>query len=133
MWDKKQIDDELMKIHLSVPQEWRARLFHEVKKTPTTEFILQEAFKTGTMDEKKKEELERLMSSGYFSQTHKVLDEHFARKIDKHVENKIQHSIKLGKLPSREELETLPFYKQMYAKGNTKKVDTENKSVEGNG
>jgi hypothetical protein len=41
-----------------------------------------------------------------------------AKRIDKFVERKINNAVKLGKLPTKEELAKLPFYKK-YASQET--------------
>lgn len=118
MWTKEQIDKELTQIQNSVPSKWRAQLFKTVKKTPVAEMVIKKALKNEEFTQEKREELKTLLRTGEFSKTETVLDEDMSKKIDKHVERKINYAIKLGKLPTREELEKLPFYKEQY--GNKK-------------
>jgi hypothetical protein len=115
---EEQIYQVLADIQTSVPQKWRQQLFVTVKKTPTAEFVVKKALKLNSLDPKKREELELLLRSGEFSKTETIINEKMAKRIDKFVERKINNAVKLGKLPTKEELAKLPFYKK-YASQET--------------
>ncbi len=118
MFTEQQINDVLLDIQSRVPPQYTKGLFKRVKKTPIQEFVVKKALKSGKLEPRKQKELKLLYETGEFSKTKEEIDEAVWKKRDKYIERQINRAIKLGKLPSQEQLEKLPFYlkiKNVYA------------------
>lgn len=113
-----QISKVLSEIQGRVPLAWKKMAFTESKLTPNIEFVAEEALKSDTVSEAKKEQIRTLQATGEFSKM-KVTENHkVTKQIDEFVEREIKKEIKAGRLPPRNQIRNLPHIKEMHAKIN---------------
>jgi ribosomal protein S8 len=116
----KKISKELRRISNSIPAELKDNILIKVRKMETTNEMYENALKDKDVSEATLKKLQMLKDGGYLDETEFIENDEVIKKINDYLEEQINLSIKLGRLPDKEELQKLINKTKKYVRKNNK-------------